>query len=177
LIGDRSSLRLRGTKHIPIHRYPLLAECLAPLVREHGGRLVPTVASALAMSDDTAITSLRVTRVRHGEDFMHLNVPVLPDIEGWLPVEVRYFGTIGSSVQAAQTRALFAEIRLRTGMLREAVKAASLRIHFQLSSNRRDRDLDNLGDALMPLFNGWFPGLADLHSSKGPRQPGETERM
>lgn len=171
------SLCRGGAKHNPIHRYPPLAECLAALVREHDGRFVPMAASSLAANDDAAITSLKIMRVRDGEDLVRFHVPVLPDIEGWFRVDVPFFGTIGNRVQEAQTKENVAELRVRASALKDGVKPTILHLHFQLSSDRRDRDLDNLGDALMPLFNGWWPGLADIHLSKGPRQRGETETM
>jgi hypothetical protein len=171
------SLCRGGAKHSPIDRYPLLASCLAPLVREHGGRFVPTAASSLATHDDTVITSLEIVRVKDGDDSVCFHEPVVPHIDGWACVEVPFFGTIGSRIQEAQTKANVATIRARAGELQRGVKPTSLRLHFQLSSARRDRDLDNLGDALMPLFNGWFPGLTEVRLTKGRPQGGETERM
>jgi|SoiMethySBSTD1v2_1073268.scaffolds.fasta_scaffold178504_4 hypothetical protein len=171
------SLCRGGAKHNPIHRYPLLAQCLAPLVCEHGGRFLPTAASRLAASDDTAITSLKIVRVKDGEDSMGFHIPELPDVEGWSCLDVTYFGTIGSRVQEAQTKSNVAALRARANELKRGAKSTSLWLHFRLSSDRRDRDLDNLADALMPLFNGWFPGLTEIHLSKGPPQPGEIERM
>jgi hypothetical protein len=171
------SLCRGGGKHNPMHRYPPLAECLAELVHERDGRFVPTPASRLAASDDAAITSLKIMRVRDGQDFVRFHVPVLPDVGDWLRLDVPFFGTIGNRVQEARTRENVAELRVRASALKDGVKPTSLRIHFQLSSDRRDRDLDNLGDALIPLFNAWFPGLDEIQLSKGSRQRGKTETM
>lgn len=48
------------------------------------------------MCDDTAITSLRVLRVKEGEDAVRLHDPVVPDVAGWPLLKVDYFGTMGS---------------------------------------------------------------------------------
>lgn len=171
------SLCRGGAKHSPVDRYPLLALCLAPLVREHDGRFVPTVASRLATHDDTVITSLEIVRVEGGDDSVCFHEPEMPFIDGWACVEVPFFGTIGSRIQEAQTKANVATIRARAGKLQHGLTPTSLSLHFQLSSARRDRDLDNLGDALMPFFNGCLPGLTAVRLTKGRPQGGETERM
>jgi hypothetical protein len=115
--------------------------------------------------------------VKDGEDAVQFHTPVLPYVADWSCLNVPFFGTIGSQTQEDQTRKNVAELRARANALKLGAKPTSLWLHFQLSSNRRDRDLDNLADALMPLFNGWFPGLAEIHLSKGPAQSDEVETM
>ena len=80
--GLIDSLCRGGAKHSPIDRYPLLAECLAPLVHEYGSRFVPTVASSLSMHDDTVITSLQIVRVKDGHDSVCFHDPVPPYFDG-----------------------------------------------------------------------------------------------
>ena len=169
------SLCRGGAKHDPTLRYPLLANHLSSLVREDRGRFLPTATSSLATSDDTAITFLRIVRVPEGEDAMRLHDPEMLDIQRWPVFEFSYFGTTGSSVQEAQTKANVAALRLRTDELTRHPGPTSLWLHFQLSDTRRDRDLDNLGDGLMPLFNGLFPGLTEIRMSKAPPHVGPTE--
>ena len=108
---------------------------------------------------------------------MRFHNPEMLGIQGCPLFEFPYFGTIGSSVQEAQTKANVASLRLRADELTRHTRPTSLGLHFQLSTDRRDRDLDNLGDGLMPLFNGLFPGLVDIRLSKGPSQAGATERL
>ena len=171
------SLCRGGAKHNPLSRYPSLGECLAPLVRKDRGRFVPTVASGLATHDDTVITSLQIVRVKDADDSVRFHDPVLPHVDGWVCVEVPFFGTIGSRTQEAQSKENRATIRARAGELQRGVETTNLHLHFQLSKDRRDRDLDNLADALMPSFNRLFPGLTEVRMSKSPPQGGETERM
>jgi hypothetical protein len=171
------SLCQGGSKHDPRLQYPVFTQCLAPLVREDNGRFFPTAESWLVAHDDTAISFLRITRVPEGDDEVCLHVPMTPDIEGWPVFEFPYFGTIGSSISEAQTSENVAMLRARADELTQHPRPTLLQLHFQLSGERRDRDLDNLGDALMPFFNGLFPGLVDIRLTKGPPRPGQAERL
>ncbi len=171
------SLCRGGAKHDPRLRYPAMATCLGPLVREDAGRFLPTSASTLAEHDDTAITSLRIVRVKDGEDAVRLHEPVLANVDGWPLLEVDFFGTIGSRKQEDETRKNLARLETRAEEIVREPSATSLWLHFQLSAERRDRDLDNLGDGLMSLFNRWFPGLDEVQLSKGPARAGWSECM
>ena len=91
--------------------------------------------------------------------------------------EFEFFGTMGSRVQEEQTKRNVSKLREHAEELLREPRPSRLWLHFQLREDRLDRDLDNLGDALMPLYNGWFPGLGEVQLSKGPRRPCEKEYM
>jgi hypothetical protein len=171
------SLCRGGAKHDPRLRYPALARYLSPLVREDDGRFFPTSESGLANSDDTAITFLRVVRVKDGEESLSLHHPQIPDTSDWPLFELPYFGTIGNSIQEAQTKSNRVALAARDHELVRHPAPHGLWLHFQLSSERRDRDLDNLGDALMPFFNRLFPKLDEIRMSKSMPHLGPSERL
>lgn len=139
-----------------------------------GRRFRPSAESRLATHDDTAISFVWVTRVPDGEDAVRLHESMVLDMEGWSAFDFS-FGTIGSSVPEAQTTAILVMLRARADELTREPKPTSLRLHFQLSAQRRDRDRDNLGDALMPFCNELFPGVTGIRLSKGERKAGPTE--
>jgi hypothetical protein len=91
-----------------------------------------------------------VNRVAPGDERVTLEVGILPDVSGWSSLRVPYFGTIGDSKSEAQSK-LNREALARVFVTPADVR--SLGLAFQLSCERRDRDIDNLADALMPFFN------------------------
>lgn len=165
-----------GTKINPHLRYPAFSRYISPLVYEAKQRFVPTKQSQLVGEDDTAISSIRVIRVKPGADSLIFHSPAVPDSAGWPLFEFPYFGTIGSSKYEQQIKenrvALCA--REQEFLCRPST---GLWLHFQLSTARRDRDLDNLADALMPLFNELLPNLGELRLSKSLPHVESTERL
>jgi hypothetical protein len=171
------SLCRGGAKSDPCLHYPALSRCLSPLVRETNGRFFPTSESKLARSDDTGVTFLQVIRVKTGADSLAFHPPNMPDTSGWPMFEFPYFGTIGDSKHERQTNENRLALAAREDELIRQPMAEGLWLHFQLSAERRDRDLDNLTDALMPFFNRLFPKLAEVRLSKAAPHIGSSERL
>jgi len=163
------SMAREGAKHDPIMRYPDLAESVEPFVELREGRHVPTSGSPLAKKDDVAISVIHVSRVPHGSEHISFGEVSLPDTSEWDSLPFPFFGTIGSSEYEAQTKENRDAIEKAWGdQLTEDASAKHLSLSFQLSAGRRDRDLDNLADALMPLFNSRLPSLDEILLLKEP---------
>jgi hypothetical protein len=85
-----------------------------------------------------------------------LSRPSLPAVDRWISLRVPYFGTIGKSVYETQTmenrKAIAADADF-SKVISESARTGTLCLGFQQSTARENRDLDNLADALMPLFN------------------------
>lgn len=166
------SLTRKGARNDPRVKCPDMSAALEPLIQPRGGRYVPRTESPLSPHDDTSIRVIRVQRVPRGGESIAIRDATMPDTTGWLKHGVPFFGTIGNSLYEAQTK-----------LNREALRAVlspdqlvpSLRVAFTLSAERRDRDLDNLYDGLVPLFNRLYPAVEDLLLVKTEplREPGE----
>ncbi len=139
-----------GAKHDPRSKYPDLSLALSDMVEERNGRFFPRRGRATSTLDDTAIHLIVVSRVGPGREAVSVCFADLPHVDSWSVVRVPYFGTIGNSkyeAQSARNREALSSV------FAPVCSHAHLRLAFQLSCARRDRDLDNLADALIPFFN------------------------
>lgn len=141
-----------GAKRNPIDKYPDLANAINKLVVEKKCRYSPNTKTPLASKDDNAIKLISIQRVRDGDESIRIGIVKMPVTYEWNQIPVNFFGTIGNSKYEAQTkknRRLINDILdIRTDNWTENVC-----ISFQLSTHRKDRDLDNLVDAIIPEFN------------------------
>ncbi len=152
-----------GAKQDPRRVYPDLAPNLRKLVVERGGRFHPSGKSLLAERDDVAVQVIRVRRVTHGHEGVCVRESAPPEVSGWRQVDVAFFGTIGDSKYEAQMKLNRAALEQ---VFQPICSPVELWLGFRLSTDRRDRDLDNLADALMPFFNRWAPRIEDLRLVK-----------
>jgi len=172
--GLSDALARGGAKHDPRKKYPDLATAVELLVEERSGRFFPRAGTALCADDDTAVRMVLVKRVAAGNESVSLETGTPPDVSGWSSRSFPFFGTIGDSKYEAQSK-----------LNREALApvffpprgAGSLGLAFQLSCERRDRDVDNLADALMPFFNRRISRLHELVLVKLERVPGGMETL
>ncbi len=153
------SLARGGLKKDPRVEYPDLAKALGSLIEVRGGRYCPRLGTALCELDDTDVRVIRVRRVRPGFESVAVGLTELPDTASWSAHEFTYFGTIGNSKYEAQSKLNQAELgRSLPGQPDLGV----LNLSFAISTERKDRDLDNLLDGLAPFFNKAFPSLDEI---------------
>jgi hypothetical protein len=168
------SLSAKGAKHDPRLRYPELAPVLGELLEERTGRFYPKAATPFAEVDDCEVRMIQVERVPIGWEFVRFGDGHLPDTTGWRALEVPFFGTIGSSFYEEQSKCNSAALLFLGNPV--AVPVA-LKVGFSLSRARRDRDLDNLFDALSGAFNRLFSSIQELALFKTEPWAKECERL
>lgn len=163
------SLFAGGAKTDPRSQFSDLAS-LPDLIREQNGRFFPVPGMASSECDDTARRMIRIDRGPVGRIAIS-EFDTFPDTAAWDDVEVPWFGTIGSREPEKQSQ----ENRQRIAGFLDASDACGLSLGFTLSTARRDRDLDNLADAIMPEFSNRFRNLKRLTLFKLPPKAGDTE--
>jgi len=115
------------------------------------GRYYLAIDTPLAQCDDVALGVISILRVEQGNESIRIGHVNLPVTNGWEQVQIEYFGTIGNSKYEAQSkknRALIADA-LAISLHEWSGKIC---FSFQLSNQRKDRDLDNLVDAIVPVI-------------------------
>jgi len=144
-----------GAKRDPRLKCPDLRAVLDDLIEVRDGRYWPKHNSPFSVADDAALKMLIIQRVKPGSESVRFATCAVPDLSSWEQIGFPYFGTIGNSKYEAQTK------RNREKLANSFTAPPSpawLGLAFQLSQERlsargRDRDIDNLADALMPFFN------------------------
>jgi hypothetical protein len=165
-----------GAKYDPRLKYPELARQLDAMVEVRSARYYPKAGTVLAIHEDTALRLMLVHRAETGDEGVVLGRAGLPNTECWVSISFPFFGTIGDTryeVQSKLNRDAIAE-QLKP-QLREIARSSTLCLSFELSANRRDRDLDNLADALMPLFNRHSENLDHMCLVKASGASQDTE--
>lgn len=153
------SLTRIGSLNDPRVKCSEMAGALEEWIEFRDGRYRPRKESPLSPHDDKAIRVLRVHRVPRGSESIKILGAKMPATTRWLEHPVPYFGTNGKSIYEAQTQL---NREALSGLLRFDRNLRSLGVSFTLSLKRTDRDLDNLFDALVPLFNRLYPSLEEL---------------
>jgi len=165
-----------GSKYDPRLKYPDLARQLDAIVEVRGARYYPRAGTVLAIHDDTALRLVLVHRVETGDEGIVFGRAALPNTGCWVSISFPFFGTIGDTRYEVQSKlncdAIAEQLKPQ---LREVARTSTLCLCFQLSANRRDRDLDNLADALMPLFNRHCEDLDHICLVKASAASQDTE--
>ncbi len=166
-----------GAKHDPRLEYPDLRTALDDLMEARNGRYWPKPGSPFSGADDSALKMLIVHRVKPGSESVRFVTCAVPDLSLWKQVEFPYFGTIGNSKYEAQTKRNREKL---ASSFTAPPSPAWLGLAFQLSQERlsargRDRDIDNLADALMPFFNRAVKRFEEIVLVKMPPTNGENE--
>lgn len=167
-----------GAKHDPRLKNPDLLLQLDAMVEMRGARYCAKGGTVLATHDDTALRLILVHRAPPGGERITLGHATMPATEGWVPISFPFFGTIGNAKYEAQSKlnrdAIAAHFQPE---LRETARTHTLCLCFRLSDRRRDRDLDNLADALMPVFNRHCAGLDHICLAKDVAGNEEVETL
>ncbi len=171
------SLFRKGAKKDPRVMYPDLAGRLAQLVEERDGRFFPRPHTRFSELDDPALDTIIVTRASRSSATVQFEGIPVPRTEDQLEIRVPYFGTIGDRKAEQQTVENRAIITQALGELVLERRTGRLGLTFHLARSRRDRDLDNLADALMPCFNKLAGPLDQLYLRKGSRVDGPDELL
>jgi hypothetical protein len=147
------SLCVGGSKNDPRLSHRDLIDKLDDYIHCSNGRFLPSRATLISSCDDTAVEEIRLSRVPVGEESIEI-VQTRPNPEGFHRyLCIPFFGTIGSSGLEAQTKRNLTFISDQWfSPPNQVVIDGSVSLGFQLSSSRRDRDLDNLADPIMSLF-------------------------
>lgn len=169
------SLSRGGSKNDPREKYVDLQSVLGKHIEKRTGRYFSTTGSALSKGDDCRLAVFSVRRVPEGQEQLRIGRAQLPDTKQWRRFEFEYFGTIGSSKYEAQSRLNRELLRSRSDEFFDP-SSNSLALSFQLSKRRNDRDIDNLVDPLIPLFNKVI-GPAYLLAIKERSSPFPTEHL
>jgi hypothetical protein len=148
------SLACKGSKNDPRIANRDLTEFLEPQTQPRTGRYFLHLCSPLAEHDDSTVQFISVFRVPAGTESITVG-RVLLDWDAWSPpIDVPYFGTIGNSKYEAQSKLNGVKIIAQCEALFDrCLVSRSLGLGFQMSNERRERDLDNLGDGLMTAIN------------------------
>ena len=163
-----------GAEHDPRKEHPDLALALQGMVEERDGRFFPTGNSMLAIEDDIALSMVVLRRVERGHENLVVHDAEPWETSEWSSIDVPFFGTIGNSVYERQTK------RNREGLagvFQCPGPVSRLGLAFRLSTNRRDRDIDNLADAIMPFFNKHVRRFSEVCVMKLPPSPTECETL
>lgn len=170
------SLSAKGCKNDPRLRYLDLREVLAELVVCREERFWPNATSGFRTIDDVSIRSIEMERVAEGREYLRFSEADWSQVwtSSWIVLELPFFGTIGDSSAERQSR----ENSKRLIACGEIVKKpVSIEVFFELSSSRRDRDLDNLYDALAAAFHGLYPDIQRMRLSKSVQDYRASERL
>ena len=132
---------------------------LEVVVEERSGRFYPKPVTPFAEVDDCEVRMIKVTRVPIGSECVRFVEGHLPDTVGWRSLEVPFLGTIGNSLYEEQSKRNSSAL---LSMGHPMAAPVTLQLGFSLSRSRRDRDLDNLFDALAPAFNRLFSNIQEL---------------
>ena len=147
-----------GAKHNPIEKYPELANVLKDYVCERGGRFYPTDNSPLSRLDDVALDAIIIHRVEQDEEGILIGPVKNLQTDAWHKFTFDFFGTIGSSKAETQSKQNRQSLELEAAsILVPHVNCVSL--SFQLRIDRKNKDLDNLADPLIPFFNAYIQSL------------------
>lgn len=150
--------RRKGSKKDPRLLYPDLSEVVDKLIDFREARYFPKSDGPLANHDDAAVSVITVRRVSTGKETVRIGHSRLPKCILGLRFEFPYFGTIGHSKYELQTKLNRQRIIAEApSILAAANQRRAICLSFCLSRSRRDRDLDNLADALFPAFNAQCP--------------------
>lgn len=179
------ALTVKGSKNDPRIKYRDLTKYLNDVVEVHYGRFYVRLQSQVEYIDDVSLWTTTVRRVNSGEESLIIRQDKLLQTGSWHSIMVDYFGTIGDNKAEAQTKLNKKLVSQKYGkLLKQHCLAGRLAVSFQLSTNQkyrasRDRDLDNLADAMMPLFNRHLLPLDSLVILKEPprHEPGEILRF
>ncbi len=172
--GLIDTLTRGGAKDNPLDRYPELASVLVPLVHERGSRFYPARQTLLSRLDDTALGVIVVRRVQGGDEAVSLGPVSMPRTIGWRAIKCDFFGTIGDSKSEAQSKKNRRTLEVQAEPSLEP-HTNSVSMSFQLSGERRDRDLDNLVDPLIPFFSAHIQPLDFVCAVKEAPQPDGNE--
>ncbi len=157
----------KGAKQDPRLLYADLATSLDEQIELREGRFFSQLESPLKNVDDSLIQLIVVLRVPTGAESIVINSLPIPTASWSAPISVPFFGTIGSSKYEAQSRTNQSVIEQSKEVDWVTLRAnCSLGLSFQLSEKRTSRDLDNLIDGLMPLFNSKLPSINYLFAIK-----------
>ena len=132
--------------------YPDLTKTIGEQIVERMGRYYLAIDTPLAQCDDVAVRVISILRVEQGNESIRIGHVNLPVTDGWEKVSVEYFGTIGNSKYEAQSKKNRALITNALAMSPSKL-SGKICFSFQLSNQRKDRDLDNLVDAIIPAIS------------------------
>jgi hypothetical protein len=166
------SLCRKGSRHDPRREYPDLKEHLEHLIEERAGRFHPRIGTALCEHDDDKVRVIRMTRVAKGKEEIAFAPAWQPITSSWTRIESPFFGTPGDSKYEAQSKSNQEVLGKRIEQDRDI---RSLGLSFTLSQFRKDRDLDNLYDGLVKLFNKLYPKINELLLVKETPRPEQGE--
>lgn len=149
---------------------------LNDLVQDRRGRFLPVDGLISSKCDDTQLRLIHVHRgTSESGRVSFFNTPALPDTNSWFVVEVPCFATIGdrkSELQIKDNRNTVQHI-----WPSDWPQSDHLSLEFRLSSDRTDRDLDNLADGIMPFFSAKFPNLQALRLLKSTHTGCDSESL
>jgi len=169
----------RGSKRDPRRKYRDLAAALSEIIEERDGRFHSKISTPLSALDDVSLKLMGVRRVESGNEAVELIDLDPPTTTKWQSIDFPYFGTIGDSKYEAQTKR---NRTLLSDVFKPSEEPAWLGLAFELSLQRmseggRDRDVDNLADALMPFFNSKVRRFGEIWLIKLPPAPAPTEAL
>jgi hypothetical protein len=169
------ALFMKGSNADPRTKYRDLLN-LNDLVQDRSGRFLPVDGLISSKCDDTQLRLIHVHRGTSENGGVSIfNTSDLPDTKSWFVVEVPCFGTIGdrkSELQIADNRNTVQQI-----WPSDWPQSDHLSLEFRLSSDRSDRDIDNLADGIMPFFSGKFPNLQALRMFKSTHNGSDSESL
>ncbi len=168
--GLIDALTRGGTRHDPIDKCPDLAGALVDLVYERGGRFYPAQLILLSQFDDVELDAIVARRVGDGNEAVRIGSVTMPQTDKRLKFTCDFFDTNGDSKAEAQSKKNRRMLEVQAG---PSLKRHANRIimSFQLINERRDRDLDNLVDPLIPFFSAKIQALDCVCAVKEVPQP------
>lgn len=163
------SVFIHGSKNNPYEKHPDLQGFLSEKIH-HDDRYYLQLDSDLQNQDDSKLKFINIVRVSPGKETILITTFNEINTDDWHVIKFPYFGTIGDSKYELQTKKNGQEIETAYyDTLIENSESKNLSLSFQLNEGRKDRDVDNLADALMPFFNRKIRGIENLFLMKEDR--------
>ncbi len=157
------ALARKGSKSNPCHRYIDLAPFLQEYLSHIEGRYFLQGINNDSFGDDSKIRSIVIKKCTKGSERVRCAMARLEGASQCIGIEFHYFGTIGDSKYEEQSKANREKLKLELAERFERWNAQerpkALTLWFQLRDGKKDRDLDNLADALMPTISDKIKGI------------------
>jgi len=121
-------------------------------------------------NDDSSLKAISIEKVTSGSEKLVLKQidKIDPSKNNFSEIDFDYFATIGNKKYELQTRKNREKLNNSykdTFLKNKDILYLSLFFKLQ-KNNRRDRDLDNLVDAIIPEFNKYFHGVKKIFVCK-----------
>lgn len=155
----------KGAKKSPFLLNPELAIPLMDWTCEADGRFMPRPSTPMEHLDDVHLSFIGIEKTVVDEPQIRFTEKADGLLQSQSRFEFPFHGTTGNSKYENQTKLnlLLVDSEIPKQQLQSA---CALSLYFHQSPERKNRDLDNLVDAVIPFFNKRMPSLKRITAVK-----------